>query len=218
MNGIHDMGGMHGFGPVVREENEPLFHEAWEARIAAIADTLMWNNAFTIDAFRAGIERIEPAIYLRATYYERWLMTVEANLIQSGVLDAAELDARLPARAKIAPAAGIAGSAVSREDLPEYPLPAREIRFAVGDAVVTRNMHPRHHTRLPRYARGKRGTIARVHGPSVFPDTNAHGLGDRSQVVYNVRFDAHELWGDSAAARQTVAVDLWESYLEPAEG
>jgi nitrile hydratase len=89
-------------------------------------------------------------------------------------------------------------------------------RFAVGDAIITRNNHPRGHTRLPRYTRGKRGVINLVHGPEIFPDSNAHGRGQNPQVVYNVRFDARELWGESAEPRQTLSIDLWESYLEPA--
>ena len=88
-------------------------------------------------------------------------------------------------------------------------------RFAVGDRVITREMHPRGHTRLPRYARGKRGIIHLVHGIHVFPDTNAHGLGEMPQALYSVRFEARQLWGDTAEPNQWVHLDLWESYLEP---
>lgn len=219
MNGVHDMGGMHGFGPVIREEDEPLYHAAWEARVQAIMRFAIWNDAFNLDAFRYGIEQMAPAHYLRSTYYERWLATIEYNLVKAGVITPDELDAwtehaRSEPDAAPRPTAG--RPAWGMPVFTTEPLPPLAPRFAVGDAVVTRNMHPAHHTRLPRYARGKRGVINIVHGPQVFADTNAHGLGQNPQVVYNVRFDARELWGDSAEPNQTVSIDLWESYLEPA--
>ena len=100
------------------------------------------------------------------------------------------------------------------EQNPDSPLPVSS--FAVGDAVVTRNLHPPGHTRLPRYARGKRGVIQRLYGAQIFPDTNAHGLGENPQPLYAVRFEARELWGEAAESDQTVSLDLWESYLERA--
>src|SRR5262245_39682899 len=132
------MGGMHGFGPVVREENEPLYHAAWEARVQAIMRFAIWNDAFNLDAFRYGIEQMEPAHYLRSTYYERWLATVEYNLVNKGIVTAEELDAwteqvrREPetniSAATDAPAWGMP---VFRTDVAEPIAP----RFAVGDAV-----------------------------------------------------------------------------------
>ena len=220
MNGIHDLGGMHGFGPVEREEHEPLFHAAWEARVLAIRDVVRRQRGYyTIDASRYGIERMPPAEYLRASYYERWLASVEYNLTLQGLLTPDELEARVaflqhhpgadPPRAQpIPPPPRV-------PDAPQGPPPVAP-RFAVGDAVVTRNVHPVGHTRLPRYARGKRGVIDRRYGAHTFPDTNAHGLGAQPQPLYNVRFEARELWGDSAEPRQTVALDLWDSYLDPA--
>ena len=218
MNGVHDLGGMHGFGPIVRDPNEPLFHADWEAHVRSIAMLAVARDYFTIDAFRYGIERMDPAHYLRAPYFERWLATTELNLIENGFLSGDELDAKteyfrqhpeaaLPRRGDTAPA---------RETPDESASPASPpLRFAVGNAVVTRNIHPAGHTRLPRYARGKRGIIPRLHGAQVLPDTNAVGLGENSQPLYSVRFDARELWGESAEPRQTVSLDLWESYLEP---
>ena len=220
MNGVHDLGGMHGFGPVEREENEPLFHAAWEAHVRAVMTLSMGRKYFNIDAFRYGIERMAPADYLRATYFERWLASVEYNLIQQGLLTGDELDARVaflrehpgadPPRAS-----GATSPPRAQEARPELPSPAA-LRFAPGDTVVTRNVHPVGHTRLPRYARGKRGVIHLVHGPQTFPDTNAHGLGGQPQPLYNVRFEGRELWGDSTEPREAVHLDLWESYLESA--
>ncbi|MGH2560963.1 MAG: nitrile hydratase subunit beta [Thermomicrobiales bacterium] len=221
MNGVHDLGGMHGFGPIAREVDEPVFHAEWEAHVLALQRLIVGQGYFHLDAFRYGIERMDPAHYLRSTYYERWLTTIEHNLIQTGILTPEELDARteyLRSHPDAAPSRpdNVAPPAQSRT-YGEHPLlPQLTPRFAVGATVVTRNVHPAGHTRLPRYARGKQGVVHLVHGPEVFPDTNAHNLGDNPQVVYNVRFDALALWGASAEPRQLLYIDLWESYLEPA--
>jgi nitrile hydratase len=218
VNGVHDMGGMHGFGPIDREAHESA---EWVARVMALQNLTMRQEIFNLDEFRYGIEQMAPAQYLRASYFERWLATLEYNLIKHGVLSRDELDSRI-AHFRQHPDVDLPQptSVVHPQPAPRTPseptVPTILPRFAVGDRVVTRNEHPAHHTRLPRYARGKRGVINMVHGPEVFADTNAHGLGENPQVVYNVRFDAHELWGNSAEPRQTVAIDLWESYLEEA--
>jgi nitrile hydratase len=218
MNGVHDMGGMHGFGPVVREENEPVFHADWEARVWAMEQFMLRQGLYNLDAFRYGIEQMPPAEYLRSSYYERWLATAAYNLDQNGIVTAAELEARVELLRRQPDAALPQPASYNpRQPAPHEPLPAVTPRFAVGDAVVTRNVHPEHHTRLARYTRGKRGVIQLVHGPEVFADSNAHDRGAHPQVVYSVRFDARELWGESAEPRQTVNIDLWESYLLPAE-
>jgi nitrile hydratase len=217
MNGVHDMGGMHGFGPIVREEGEPLFHAPWEGRVRAMVTLSRDRDYFNIDAFRYGIERMEPAHYLRAPYFERWLASLERNLIEQGLLSGEEVEARteqMRRHPETALPRGVASSALPPE-VPESAMPPLEPRFAVGEAVATRNAHPAAHTRLPRYARGKRGVIQLVHGAQIFPDTHALGLGEQPQVLYSVRFDARELWGESAEPRQTVSLDLWESYLQP---
>jgi nitrile hydratase subunit beta len=222
VNGVHDLGGMHGFGPIEREADEPRFHADWEAHVFAIL-VLSINDQgyFHWDAMRYGIELMEPAHYLRSTYYERWLASAEHNFIQAGFVTGDEVDARTEfLRRHPATAVPRRDDATPRprasEGSPALPLPPPEPRFAVGDAVVARNVHPTGHTRLPRYARGKRGVIHLVHGPTLLPDTNAQGLGEHPQVVYSVRFDGRELWGDSAEPRQAVYLDLWDSYLDPA--
>ena len=221
MNGVHDMGGMHGFGPVRRDDPRARvsFATDWEARVCAMLDGCV-PRYFNLDAFRYGIESMDPAHYLRAPYFERWLETIATNLIEAGHLTREELDARTelvrrdPGAAVLRRAAG--APEVTLPALPTEPVvPALVPRFAVGDAVATRNVHPTGHTRLPRYARGRRGVIHRVHGPHVFADTNADGRGEHPQVVYGVRFDGRELWGASAEPGTTVSLDLWESYLEP---
>jgi nitrile hydratase subunit beta len=223
MDGIHDLGGMHGFGPVAREEHEPVFHAPWEGTVYAINRMAMGTGLYNIDEMRHGIERLPPAQYLGSTYYERWLATIERNLVEKGVLSADEIEARLAALQAHPDAAP-----PRREDpaLVERVLrgaraafqrePTGEPRFHAGDAVVARNIHPKGHTRLPRYARGKRGTISYYHGFYIFPDTHAHGRGEAPQPVYSVCFEARELWADAAEPRQGVYLDLWESYLEPA--
>jgi nitrile hydratase beta subunit len=220
MNGVHDMGGMHGFGPVVREVDEPRFHAHWEARMLAL-DILVGDlNLYNLDEFRYGIERMPPGDYLRASYYERWVATAEYNLVLKGILTQNELDARVT-RLREHPEA-LQSEAPAREvavapATPEHVQPASPPRFVAGDAVVVRNVHPRHHTRMPRYVRGKRGVVQLVHEPEIFPDTHAHGLGAQLQTVYNVRFNARELWGTTAAPNESVSIDLWEQYLEPTE-
>jgi nitrile hydratase len=217
MNGVHDMGGMHGFGPIVREESpaSPV-----DYRIRALMYLSTGRGLFNLDAFRYGIEQMAPAHYLRAPYHERWLTSVISNLVRVGVITDDELAARmtllrqqpaavLPRRAEL-PTPQPAMSEVG--DPSEPPAP----RFAIGDTVVARNIHPVGHTRLPRYIRGKRGVIQLVHGVEIFPDTNAHGLGKQPQPVYNVRFDGRELWGSAAEPNHVVSIDLWESYLDPA--
>jgi nitrile hydratase subunit beta len=220
MNGIHDLGGMHGFGPVEREANEPPFHAPWEATMVAIQNAVC-RTVMNIDEFRHGIERMAPAAYLETSYYEHWLDGIARVLVEKGVVSAAELDRRsgyfaehADEPAQVAVAGGVSVPPVQRRDVVRPPVPER---FVPGDRVITRRTSPRGHTRLPRYARGRRGVVERIHGTHVFPDAHAHGLGEQPQPLYSVRFDAHELWGDSAEPTQTVSLDLWESYLRSDE-
>jgi len=220
MNGIHDMGGMHGFGPVLPEVDEPVFHADWEGHVRALMALTIGQGLYNLDEFRFGIERMDPIAYLDASYYERWLETVAYNLVLKRVLSEDDIADRIETLAA-QPDFDIVGTAsvpavAWGSTTTESPAARLAPRFTVGDAVITRNTHPTGHTRLPRYARGKRGTIHLVHGPEVFADTNAHARGDEPQVVYNVRFQAGELWGDDAEPGQQVHIDLWESYLAPA--
>jgi nitrile hydratase beta subunit len=224
MDGVHDLGGMQGFGPVEREENEPTFHAAWEAVVLAIQHAGRARGLFNIDEFRHGIERMAPAHYLRATYYEKWLEGITRLLVEKGVVGAEELATRqvlfegnpdasaVAARSGPPPTRGASNPRWAQDFIRET---GAAPRFAPGDPVRTREMHPHGHTRLPRYARGRRGVIHLCHGIHVFPDTNAHGRGEQPQPLYSVRFDARELWGESAEPNQVVHIDLWESYLLP---
>lgn len=219
MNGVHDLGGMHGFGPIDRDES--TFHAEWERRINALLNHVGPQGLFNLDAFRYGIERMDPAAYLATSYYERWLESIAYNLIHHGWISEQEFDAWVAYLSEQPDAPPPPAAPVSRRPSHQPPevqsSPSPSPRFAVGDTVVARNVHPVRHTRSPRYVRGKRGVINLVHVPEPLPDVNAHGPGAPLEVVYNVRFDAVELWGSSAEPRQTVSIDLWESYLDPAE-
>lgn len=213
MNGVHDLGGMHGFGPVIREQNEPLFHANWEGRVLGIAFALAVNDRFgrNADQFRHAIERMEPARYLSTSYYEHWLHGIETLLVEKGLLTRDELAAagiRVDTRPERGGSLTGDGSDASRSAKERRP------RFKHGDRIATRNLNPVGHTRLPRYARGKRGVIVRDLGAFTFPDTNAHGAGRNRQHAYSVRFEARDLWGSRAGKRERVFVDLWEDYLQ----
>lgn len=218
MNGIHDMGGMTCFGAIEREEDEPVFHAAWERRVFAL-NNLAMGQIDTLDAIRHAIERMDPAHYLSSTYYEHWLAALETLAVEHGIVSAEELATGVEkARGEpaLAPARPEVVEAIVRGGVPfERSTGRLTLRFARGDHVMARNINPPGHTRLPRYARGKRGVIARVHGTFVYPDTNAHGEGEQPQPLYSVRFDARELWGPHAAASDRLFLDLWEDYLEP---
>jgi nitrile hydratase len=236
VNGVHDIGGMHGFGPVVREENEPVFHADWEGRTAALMRSVVTGRVFNIDEFRRTIERMPPARYLAATYYERWLHALETLLLEKGVISSAELEAAVSgAREPGTRSDGDttsdsaqtlnadASAVLHRRDEGASPQPSgialrynRSYKpsFTVGDKVVARNMNPEGHTRIPRYARGKHGVIRHDWGVFVFPDTHAHGQGANPQHCYSVEFEARELWGPDRSARERIYIDLWEDYLE----
>ena len=202
MNGAHDMGGVHGFGPVVAEPDEPPFHAEWERRVFALTLALGASGEWNIDMSRFAREDRPPADYLAKSYYQLWLAGLERLLAAredvppKRVLAAADVEATL-AR----------GGPAERE-------PPRAASFAIGDRVRTRNLHPHTHTRLPRYARGKVGTVELVHGCHVFPDSNAQRRGEDPQWLYTVRFSARELWGHDEAA--AVSIDAFEPYLEHA--
>jgi nitrile hydratase subunit beta len=218
MNGVHDMGGMHGMGPITPETDEPVFHEPWEGRVFALNRATAALGKWNMDASRHSIERIPPADYLRMSYYEKWLAGLVTRLEESGLVTPAELESGRPApgAAKATPplTAERVVATVAERGWFERPVNAPP-RFAIGQSVRAMKINPTGHTRLPRYARGCIGIIDRVHGAHVFPDGNAHFRGENPQHLYSVRFSARELWGDAAPPRDAVYIDLWEDYLEP---
>jgi len=229
MRGVHDLGGMTGFGSIVREENEPVFHEEWEKHALAVARAMMGGGYFNLDEFRHAQERMEPSHYLESSYYEHWLEGTITMLVEKNVITLDEIEARMPDLAEGREPAGPVGRqgegpvvdlelvrgfykvpGAARLELDIAP------RFEAGDRVQARRIETSGHTRSPRYIAGKIGTVERDLGVFHFPDTRVSGHGDKPQHTYFVRFEARELWGDEASARDTLIIALWEDYLDPA--
>lgn len=219
MNGVHDMGGQHGMGPVHYEKNEPVFHDEWEGRVYALTRAMGAWRKWSLDTSRYLLEVLPPADYLRMSYYERWLGRLETQVVKYGFVTADELQQgrATPGTTKATPAFTMASSARwLNRGIPSSQDPAVRPTFKVGQQVRTRNINPTGHTRLPRYARGRTGTVTRDHGVYVFPDTNAHEQGEKRQHLYSVRFTARELWGNDVSPRDSVHLDLFDDYLERA--
>ena len=214
-----DLGGQSGHGPVTPEPEGEFWHEAFEPKALALTLAMGATGAWNIDQSRSARETLPG--YAQLSYYRIWLAGIERLMAERGLLGADELAAGrllhppqpLPRKllADAVPAALAKGSPTSRP----APGPAR---FVVGDVVRTRTGHVAHHSRLPGYAQGKRGTITRLHGAHVFPDTNAQGLGEQPQWLYTVVFDGATLWGAEAQPGLQVSVDAWESYLQADNG
>ena len=204
MNGVHDMGGQQGMGPVVFEKDEPVFHASWEARIYALNRAMRAWRKWSLDTDRHALELLSPVDYLRMSYYERWVYRLEAQVVQYRLVSRDEIESGQPApgSTKASPPLTLATSdrwldrGIASSDDPRV-----RPSFKVSQRVRARNINPTGHTRLPRYARGKTGVIVRDHGVYLFPDSNAHFEGEKRQHVYSVRFAARELWGGSASPR-----------------
>lgn len=218
MNGAQDMGGVMGFGPVVPERDEPVFHAEWERRVLGMYIALAMPIGWTIDQMRFAREDVPPVEYLSKTYYEIWFAGLTRYLLERGYVAKDELDAGRALHApkpvgRVLPA-DEAAAMLAKGSIYERPETALA-HFAIGERVRTRNMHPTGHTRLPRYVRGHSGIVTHIHGVHAFPDASATGDRDAGQWLYTVRFSGPELWGDAADPTVTVSVDAWESYLEP---
>ncbi len=219
MNGIHDLGGMHGFGPVAPEKDEPVFHAEWEKRVMGLFAPTSAAGFFGVDEFRHAIERMAPAEYLGTSYYEHWLHAFETLLVEKGIITAEELD-----NGRAAERSPRSEPALTAEAVPKIVAHGGSARvdaevkpkFQEGDMVVVKNINPPTHTRVPRYVRDKLGCIDRDHGVFVFPDTAAHGKGEKPQHCYSVYFSAQEVWGSKASRNDSLYVDLWDDYLIPA--
>jgi nitrile hydratase len=217
MNSVHDIGGTVAFGPIVPEPDEPVFHDSWEKRAFAVSIAVGATGFWNLPMLRHAIERIAPARYLAARYYEKWLEAVEVMTLRHGLVTEAELDAGAAAGPGPKPfhvlcLADVEGLFVpAAEEHPKAPAPAR---FAVGDQVRARNLYNEGHTRLPRYVRGRQGKVTAVRG--VLPIDDATALGRTElQWCYTVAFSGPELWGEGSDPRLTVSIEAWESYLEP---
>jgi nitrile hydratase len=217
VDGIHDMGGMDGFGPIPIKNKEPVFHATWEARVWAMNTALGAWGEWNIDAGRYTLEQLDPALYLSSSYYQRWLYRTENLLVDHGLVSREEIETPPANR----------DTKNSREPLSLDDILTRQRntrsarlnddvapRYHMGDQVRARNIHPKGHTRIPRYVRGRLGVIDRDHGVFIFPDTNAVFAGKRPQHLYSVCFTAREIWGAEAVITDKVYVDMWDDYLE----
>ena len=218
MDGIHDMGGMDGFGKVEVEQNEPPFHAKWEGRVMALQRAMGYAGAWHIDHSRFAQERIPPHIYLSASYYQKWALAMETNVVERGLAGADELKTGhalqpgKPLKRKLT--ADLIPDKLMRGTF--YREPQAPARFNPGDRVRTKNIHPITHTRLPRYARGKIGIVERCQGCHMYPDSVASNRGEEPQWLYTVVFDGPELWGSESDPKLKVSVEAFEPYLEPA--
>ncbi len=217
MNGAQDLGGMMGFGPVVAEEDEPLFHYEWERRAFALTLALGFTGEWNIDASRHARESIPPADYLAKSYYEIWLAGIEKLLLERDLIRPEEITLARSAHksrpVKRVLAAVDVEASLKRGGPADRPV-STSPAFKVGDRVRALNMHPEGHTRIPRYVRGCEGVIRAVHGAHVFPDNNAHGKGETPKWLYNVSFRGTDVWGVDSDPALNLSVDLWEPYLE----
>jgi nitrile hydratase beta subunit len=217
MNGVHDMGGMDGFGHVEAEPNEPMFHHEWEGRVLAMTRAMGAAGAFNIDASRFYREALPPEVYMSSSYYQKWLLGLEDVLVANGYLTSDEVKA---ARAS-APPKPLKHGKFTLDQVERVMVrgafgrpAATSAKFKAGDRVRARNIHPATHTRLPRYVRSHVGVIERDHGCHVFPDSVAHGKGENPQWLYTVVFDGAELWGADGDPTLKVSVEAFEPYLE----
>jgi nitrile hydratase len=216
VNGVHDMGGMHGFGNVAPEADEPVFHAPWEGRVLAMNRAMGYLGLWTIDAARFAREALPPDVYLGSSYYRKWTLALENQCVERGLVSADELAAgralhpAKPVRPALT-AADVRGTMVRGNFERQAAAPAK---FSPGDRVHTRIINPPGHTRLPRYARGRCGCVENIRGCHVFPDAAAAGQSEVAHWLYTVVFDGRELWGDGADPALKVSIDAWEPYLE----
>jgi nitrile hydratase beta subunit len=228
VNGVFDLGGTDGVGPVVVPDEEPVFRADWEKSVFPMFALCFRAGFFGVDEFRHGIEHIDPAVYLKSPYYEHWVHTVEYHGARTGKLDLAELDRRTqyylenpdaplpeheddPELLAFINAVVPAGASAKRES-------DKPARFAVGDTVRVSRGAPVDHTRKARYIRGAVGEIVLAHGVFIYPDTAGNGRGECPEHVYTVRFDATELWGsEGAEPNESVYFDVWDPYIELVE-
>ena len=216
MNGVHDMGGMHGFGPVTPEKNEPVFHASWEGRVFAMQRATFFLGLWNIDMARASVENLPPHVYLGVSYYEKWARGLESRLIAYGLAGADEIESGHALRPGKSLSKKLWAADVEKSlQRGSYARPSnRPAQFKPGDRVRTKNINPATHTRLPRYARGRVGVVEAIRGCHVYPDAVVRGDGEDPQWLYTVVFDARELWGDSADPTLKISIEAFEPYLD----
>jgi len=218
MDGIHDMGGMDGFGPIPIEQDEPIFHSPWEGRVWALNTALGAIGNWNVDAGRYLLEQMDPALYLGSSYYQRWLYRTEDILVAHDMVSRAEIETPPELRDTVKQGTPLGIDEVLARRRADRSARVDEdiaAKFTAGEKIRARNIHPKGHTRIPRYVRGKAGVIDRDHGVFIFPDTHAVFAGQKPQHLYSVSFTARAIWGDDASTVDKVYVDMWDDYLEP---
>jgi nitrile hydratase len=218
MIGAQDLGGAMGFGPVTPEPETPVFHADWEKRAFALVMAAGFLGRWTIDGGRHARESLPASVYFTSSYYKIWFEALRRCLVASGLVAAGEIDASHPSAPAVPVGPLRSGADIAPMLAKGFPYDrpvAAPARFRLGDRLRTKLMYTTGHTRLPRYAFGKPCVVEAVRGSFVFPDVAAAGGGDAPQWLYTVRFAARDLWGE-AATGESVCVDAWESYLEPA--
>jgi nitrile hydratase len=216
-DGIHDMGGMHGLGELGYEREEPVFHAPWEGRVHALVTALTRHGRWR--SLRPEIELIPAKQYLAMSYYERWLAALTALIVKSGLATEQEIERGKPQAGseRFVPAITAATARATLLLTPRTELAAHvEPRYVVGQRVRGANLHTAAHTRMPRYTRGRIGVVERDRGVFPLPEREVYFLDPKPQHVYLVRFTARELWGETASARDSSYIDMWEDHLEPA--
>ncbi len=219
MDGVHDLGGKQGFGPVDVDEKEAPFHADWEGRMWAIAQCGLGRDGWTIDWWRHCRELIDPVDYLSRPYFDSWMQAYTAAYIDSNTMTLDEIVNAHSSTPTVQPPAAVNASQVlkdvqSQATSFERPLDTPQA-FNVGECISTKQLTTTHHTRLPAYARGKPGIIHAYHGTHIFADTGAQG-SEHPEHIYSVVFEARDLWPEARHKKDRVFLDLWESYLEPA--
>jgi nitrile hydratase len=224
MNGVFDLGGTDGLGPIDPPAEEPVFRADWEKAAFTMFPALFRAGWFGVDQFRHGIENMDPAVYLKSPYYLHWLESFEYHGARTGNLDIDELDRRtryymenpdapLPEHEQNEELVEFINGVVPAGATAQRPTD-KEPRFKVGDVVRLSTNVPPGHTRLAGYIRGKVGTVIAHHGSFIYPDSAGNGLGDNPEHVYTVHFDGKELWGEDYAEPNTSSTfDVWDPYL-----
>lgn len=223
MNSIHDLGGMHGMGPLPLEENEPIWHADWERGAFGVNILLLMAGVYNADESRHAMEKIPALHWLASPYYEHWVDGVARILTEKGIATAEELrsgQSAAPLPDSLRDLASVPVDEIEKACTTNHPVTgpvATEPAFKQGDKVRAVNINPRTHTRLPRYIRGHVGTVVRYAGPLLYADARAHGSSpDTAKHSYCVRFEGHALWGPDAGPKDAVYIDLYETYIERA--
>ena len=202
MDGIHDLGGKQGFGPVAYPS--PPHDETWEPLVRALSAFALRSRVYNMDEFRHAIERMAPRHYINAPYYERHLTAVATLLVEKGFVAREELEALVDGAFPLSGSIGRGRQAAPPQS------------FAIGDRVRVKNEYVPGHVRMPAYIRGKAGVVVRISPPYPFPDTAGHGMQAPMEPAYDVRFRSRDLWPDSCDDALN-HVGVFQSYLEKLE-